>query len=78
MCTRTLEEWPAGAGGGKEPTMEIWFWILGVVAAVVLVVFFVDRSRGSTGESKADDRAGTAERPPIIDQGSIGPGGPAG
>lgn len=76
--TRTLEGSSAYPAARREPTMEIWFWILGVVAVVVLIVLFVDRRRGSAGASKGDDRAGTMDRPPVIDQGPIGPAGPGG
>lgn len=50
--TRTLEGSSAYPAARREPTMEIWFWILGVVAVVVLIVLFVDRRRGSAGASK--------------------------
>ena len=52
--------------------MEIWLWIIGVVAVIILAVVWVDRRRGSTGASKSDDIAGSAPRPPITFRGTKG------
>ena len=70
--TRTM---PSPAVARREPAVEIWLWILGVVAVVGLIVFLVDRRRGSTGTSKSDDQAGTIDRPPHTDQGPWAGGG---
>ncbi|WP_345207506.1 hypothetical protein [Fodinibacter luteus] len=40
--------------------MEIWFWILGIVAAFSVLAVFIDRRRGSTGASRAHDQPGAA------------------
>ena len=48
--------------------MWMWFWILVVVVAVVAVAKLIDRGRGSTGASRADDLPGTSTgRPKRID-----------
>jgi hypothetical protein len=81
----TLMDWariPRAHSNNAEPgssakgaQVEIWLWILGLVAVVGLIVLLVDRRRGSTGTSKADDRAGTVNRPPNTDQGPWAGGG---
>ena len=43
--------------------MEIWFWIIGILAAVTIIAMVVERRRGSTGESRAYDRPGTHAPP---------------
>ena len=45
--------------------MEIWLWILGVVAVIALAVVIVDRRRGSPA---ADSRS-SAPRPPVTKTG---------
>ena len=39
--------------------MVIWLSILGIVAVAVCAMMLVDRRRGSTGASRADDTPGT-------------------
>ena len=40
--------------------MEIWLWVLGIVAAFSLVAVIIDRRRGSSGASRALEERGTA------------------
>ena len=48
--------------------MVIWLSILGVVAVAVCAMVLVDRRRGSTGASRADDMPGTVRgRPGPLD-----------
>jgi hypothetical protein len=45
--------------------MEIWLWIIGVVAVVAVAVVLVDRRRGSI----AKDSTSSAPRPPVTKTG---------
>jgi hypothetical protein len=38
--------------------VEIWFWVLGIVAVFSVVAVVIDRRRGSTGASRSDDVPG--------------------
>jgi hypothetical protein len=53
--------------------MWMWVWIIGFVALVVLAAKMMDRRRGSTGGSRADDLPGSAERPGRLDSSQGGP-----
>ena len=67
MDTR-VERWDARDltrhGGGADLTEVVMWWILGFLAAMVLIAVVINR-RGSTGASRADDlpSGGTATRP---------------
>ena len=63
--------------------MEIWLFILGLVALAIAAMVLVDRRRGSSGASRADDLPGTTRnRPGPMDSphsgGTGGDGGGAG
>ena len=44
--------------------MELWWWMLSIVAVFSVLVILIDRRRGSTGASRADDLpGGSRDRP---------------
>ena len=43
--------------------MEIWLWIIGIAAVLIVLVMAIDRRRGSTGASRADDLPGWNAKP---------------
>ena len=54
--------------------MWMWVWIIAFLALVVLAAKMMDRRRGSTGPSRADDLPGTkAGRPGRMDSSLPGP-----
>jgi hypothetical protein len=58
--------------------MEIWLWIIGILAAVTIIAMVVERRRGSTGASRAYDRPGTQGPPPSANTRFGGGGGDGG
>jgi hypothetical protein len=57
----------------RGPVMWMWVWIIGFLALVVLAAKMMDRRRGSTGVSRANDLPGASGRPGRIDSSQAGP-----
>ena len=66
---------PFVGGARKGRHMEIWLWIIGIAAVLIVVTMAIDRRRGSTGGSRADDLRGSPGKPPDNYSGNVGGGG---